>query len=173
MIVECNKKRYLVITMCLYEHTNLEHRKNDMLCLGIDDDKTEWINLSDVSIIDGRLPFGMCINRQKTEESERNESYLCIEYDCFFRNEGFWNKVDDEDPSTMLCYYGYINAIKALHDLPLTDTSKWKRKLEEEIKQNKVKTSEEERLDAIDTQLEEYLRVGEAIMKDSNGSKNG
>jgi hypothetical protein len=166
MIVDYNGKSYLVVTICLYEYTNLAHRKSNMLCLSIDDDKFEWIDMPEVSIVDGRLPFGMCVHRRKTENAGRNESYLCIEYDEIFRNETFWGEIDNKKPSAMLCLYQYINEIKALHGLPLIDLSKWEKRLEEEVARNREKMPEEERQEKINTELDEYLLFGTKIVHD-------
>ena len=92
-------------------------------------------------------------------------SHLCIKHNEIFRNENFWNEIDDEEPRTMLCLYRYVNEIRELHDLPLLDLSEWEMKLEEQIEQNREKTAEEERLEKLNADLDEYLRIGEESSK--------
>ena len=76
MLVEYEGRQYIVVTMCLYEYTNLPNEKNDALCLSVNSNAFKWINISEASILDGRLPSGMCIYRKRIERTGQNESYL-------------------------------------------------------------------------------------------------
>jgi hypothetical protein len=171
MIIDHNGKYYLVITVCLCEDTNLAHGKNDILCLSIDDDKSEWIDMTKAYIVDGRLSAGTCVSRHKIENAGQNRSYLYIGCDEILRNETFWEEVDEEKPSAMLRFYQYINEIKTLHGLPSSDLSKWGKKLEEEVARNRGKTPEEERQEKINAELDEYLLLGTEVVNDADKVK--
>ena len=168
MIVEQNNKRYIVFGMSLYEYTNLSHRKNDALCIDIRSGEYEWLNLSDIVIVDGRLPSGMSVHRRKTERKDVNESYVCFECDDIFQyGNDFWEDVEDHRYEALKILYTYINKIKALHGLP-TDNLKF---LEKYKTESEKESEEERRKRELNEELDEYLRIGEELSKAKNSEE--
>ena len=76
MIVEYDKRHYIVLGISLYEYTNLSHRVNDALCIDIVSGRYEWLNITDTIIVDGRLTSNMCAHRQRDEGKDVKESYI-------------------------------------------------------------------------------------------------
>ena len=168
MIVEYDKRHYIVLGISLYEYTNLSHRVNDALCIDIVSGRYEWLNITDTIIVDGRLTSNMCAHRQRDEGKDVKESYIYFECNDIFKyGDDFWDDVEDHKYEALKILHTYINEIKALHGLP-TDNLDFLEKYKPELEESEI----ERRQRKLSDELDEYLRIGEELSKEKNQERD-
>lgn len=159
MIIKSEGNEYIVIDICFWQSRNSEWPIK-MLCWHIEGCYLDYIYFSESEIIDGRFTPNMSIHKHNDYDSSNVVAIL--EHDTLHSElSWFWEALDDDDPKAMLLFHKVINEMKEFHGLPTDDLSELEEEVRREEMVQKPITEKERRTNAIETELEEYLRLGE------------
>lgn len=175
MIIEYDSKKYIVIRICFDNFEKICPNDSSgsiatvLHAITLDKKEGMWEKMSNITVVDGKLPEGLCINRQVIKN--RNGEVmcvLCLECDAIYRyGHEFWEDLENNKYEALKIYHTYINNIKELHGLPLDDLS-----FIEQYAPIPEKTAEERRQDELSAELDEYLRIGEELSSKEKKDEN-
>ena len=113
MVVRYNRVNYLVVMLYLYTK-KVNNESSEILAFNLETKRDEWVNLSEVTIIDGRIPEGLCINRRKKVDGSE---LIIVGPNLFHLTQDFWERIDDGDEDVWAMYEKYRDDLKKFHGI--------------------------------------------------------